>query len=181
MKHHTLPVEIPEIVLRLEHYNDIFSDFDIRPYSKRALSIDFLDEIKRATSDKENGAVELIFHVPEKDRDEGMETTIRGRLVEHFKRHHHLLAEEKKRITKLGIWMVAMGVVCMVAATFVVFEDPSRNLLLSFLVVFLEPAAWFLLWEGMDQIIFNSKSLDAELNFYRRMSSPHGNIHFKSY
>jgi hypothetical protein len=74
-----------------------------------------------------------------------------------------------------------MGIICMVAATFVIFEDPSQNLFLSFLVVFLEPAAWFLLWEGMDQIIFNSKSLNSELNFYRKMSSPHGNIHFKSY
>jgi hypothetical protein len=180
MKNH-IPPEKPEIVLRLDHYNDIFSDFDIRPYSKRALSIDFLDEIKRATWDKENGAVELIFQIPEKDKNEEMEKTIRERLVEHFKRHHRLLEEEKKKIMRLGTWMVVMGIVCMIAATFVVFEDPSQNLLLSFLVVFLEPAAWFLLWEGMDQIIFNSKSLDNELNFYRKMSNPHGNIYFKTY
>ncbi len=77
--------------------------------------------------------------------------------------------------------MVIMGILSMIAATYVVFKDPSRNPLLSFLVVFLEPAAWFLLWEGMDQILFYSKNINPDLEFYRRMVSSNGNIHFKSH
>jgi len=175
------PEETREISLRLEQYDDIFSDFDIRPYSKRALSVDFLEEIKRASSDKKVENIELVLFAPEKERSEAHEATIRERLAAHFKRHYHLLLEEKQRMIRLGSSMVGMGIVFMVIATIIVFKDPRQSLLLSFLLVFLEPAAWFLLWEGMDQIFFNSKSINPELNFYRKMFSSHRQIHFKSY
>ena len=76
--------------------------------------------------------------------------------------------------------MVMLGILCMIAATLIVFKDPSQNLLLSFLVIFLEPAAWFLLWEGMDQIIFNSKDINPELEFYKKMASSNMHICFKT-
>ena len=176
-----LPKEAAEIYLKLEQYSDIFSDFDIRSYRERALSIDFIEEIKRAASDKDEGGIELMLHIPEKKRDEAEEEVIKERLAAHFKRHYHLLSEEKRRVMRLGVSMVVMGIIFMVAATFIVFKDPTENLWLSFLVVFLEPAAWFLLWEGMDQIIFNSKNKSPELNFYRKMSNSHKRIYFKSY
>ncbi len=184
MEHHasSIPVsdELPEISLRLEHYDDIFSDFDMRPYSRRALSIDFLGEIKRASHDK-SGHVELVLYVPEKDRSESHETTIRERLFAHFKKHHHLLAQDRSRILRFGLSMVTLGIISMVGAALIHFHSDKENLLTSFLLVFLEPAAWFLLWEGMDQIIFESKRINPELIFYRKMSSTHGHIHFKSY
>ncbi|MFZ2149918.1 MAG: hypothetical protein WAV15_02040 [Minisyncoccia bacterium] len=182
MKHESFPPpETEELSLRLTNYDDIFSDFDFRPYSKRALSIDFLDEMKRAVFDRKDAGVELVLHLPEKERNESHEATIRERISAHFKKYYQIHTEEKRRVLKLGIVMVILGVISMIAATFIIFEDPTRNLLLSFLVVFLEPAAWFLLWEGMDQIIFNSKKINPELDFYRKMSHPRGGVHFRSY
>ncbi|MBI2631327.1 hypothetical protein HYW73_03925 [Candidatus Nomurabacteria bacterium] len=180
-----LPHEFEEtqaLSLKLEKYTDIFSSFDIRPYTKRALSIDFLDEIKRAISDKKDEeGIEIILNMPERERNESHETTIKERLAAHFKRHHALVLQEKYRILKLGISMVVLGIMSMIAATFIIFEDPADNLMLSFLIVFLEPAAWFLLWEGMDLIIFNSKKLNPDLSFYKKMSYSHTHVHFKSY
>ncbi len=173
--------ETREIYLRLEQYSDIFSDFDIRPFSKRSLSVDFLEEIKRAVLDKDTGGVELVLHVPEKDRNEAHEILVKERLAAHFKRHFHLLSREKRRIKKLGYTMVILGVIFMIAATFVVFEDPSQSMALSFLLVFLEPAAWFLLWEGMDQVIFDSKNVNPDLNFYKKMTDSESGVYFKSY
>lgn len=181
MTHSNLPDETREISIRLEKYSDIFSDFDMRPYSKRALSVDFLDEIKRAVFDKDDEGIELILHTPEKERNESHETTIRERLEAHFKRHCYLLLKEKSQVTKLGLGMVVVGVVCMILATFVIYKDPTSDLGLSFLVVFLEPAAWFLLWEGMDQVLFNSKKNNPELLFYKKMMHPKGKVYFKSY
>lgn len=174
-------IETQEISLRLEHYDDIFSDFDMRPYNKRALSSDFLDEMRRACRDKNGGGIELVLHSPHDVRNEEHESTIRERLTEHFGRHKSLLQKEKGKMIGFGIGMVAMGIVCMVAATFVIFEAKEKDLLSSFLIVFLEPAAWFLLWEGMDQIIFNSKEINPELNFYRKMSDSNSRIDFRSY
>lgn len=173
--------ETRDVSIRLERYSDIFSDFDIRPYSRRSLSIDFMDEIKRAVVEKDDEGIELILYMPEKDRNESQEVVIKERLFNYFRRHSHLLLDEKNHVKKVGAWMVVLGVIFMVLATLVLFEDPSQNLWLSFLLVFLEPAAWFLLWEGMDQVIFNSKKNNPELAFYKKMLHPKGKIYFRSY
>lgn len=172
--------ETQEISIRLESFDDIFSDFDMRGYDKRALSVDFLEEIKRASLDKDESGIELALHTPEKQRDETKEATIRERLSGHFNRHHALVLKEKRRTLGRGWLMVLLGVISMLTATFIVSEDPTSNLFLSFLVVFLEPAAWFLLWEGMDLIIFSSKEIDPELSFYRKMALS-SKVCFKSY
>src|SRR3989344_3774359 len=102
--------ETQALSLKLEKYTDIFSSFDIRPYSKRALSVDFLDEIKRTTSDGKDGeGVEIILNMPTQERNESHETVIKERLSAHFKRHHILVLKEKVRILKLGISMVVLG------------------------------------------------------------------------
>ena len=80
-----------EISLRLEHYDDIFSDFDMRPYSKRALSVDFVDEIRRASLDKDHSGIELSISVPENTRSESEESTIKERLAGHFEKHYGLI------------------------------------------------------------------------------------------
>lgn len=182
MENNTIGVsETQEISLKLEHYDDIFSDFDMRPHAKRALSVDFLDEIKRASKDKTEDGIELMLHVPVGGRDEVLEATILERLAAHFARHFGLLSKEKNKVMGLGIGMVVLGIICMVMATLIIFKDPADDMVLSFLVVFLEPAAWFLLWEGMDQIIFHSKNINPELEFYRKMANSHGHVSFKAY
>lgn len=54
------------ISLILDSYDDIFSDFDPRPFSEKALSDDFLVECKRAARDKDRSVVELKLLVPTK-------------------------------------------------------------------------------------------------------------------
>lgn len=174
-------LETDEISLRLEQYDDIFSDFDIRPYSSRALSVDFLEEIKRAALDKDDGGVEVFLHMPKKLRDKKNESIIAERLVAHFRKHYHLALEQKKKVKRMGFLMIFFGVVSMFLATFVMYKNPGHNFLYSFLVIFLEPAAWFLWWEGADQIIFTAKKLDPQLDFYRKMSHTSGHINFESY
>lgn len=173
--------ESQQISIRLEQFDDIFSDFDMREYSKRALSVDFLDEIRRASIDKDESGVELALYVPEKERRDSAEENIKERLRTHFDRHYGLTLKEKRATLLRGWFMVALGVASMLAATYIVSEDPSSNLLLSFLVVFLEPAAWFLLWEGMDQIIFSAKEINPELMFYKKMAKTPHSVCFKSY
>ena len=171
--------ESSEISLRIERYEDIFSDFDIRPYARRSLSVDFLEELKRASYDKENNGIEIDFWVPAHIHNQSIEVIIRERLQEHFRKHFNLLLKEKKQIINQGIKMVILGIMFMLMASYIIFRDPAENLLLSFLVVFLEPAAWFLLWEGMDIIIFTPKNINHQLEFYKKMSHSRSDIHFR--
>jgi len=53
------------------------------------------------------------------------------------------------------------------------FKINLKNLeltLLTFLSVLSEPAGWFLFWEGLNLIIFQSKKKVPELDFYKKMS-----------
>src|SRR3989338_5447495 len=85
LKHHS------QISLWLDTYDDIFSDFDPRHYSERALSDDFLIEAKKASLDKEGGHIELQFLVPQKIRNVKHESIIKQRLRAHFQRHVGML------------------------------------------------------------------------------------------
>lgn len=170
-----------EISLKLGHYDDIYSDFDMRDYSKRALSVDFIDEARRASLDKGEEGIDLIICVPESMRSESQEAAIKGRLGGHFEKHYGLLLKNKRKTMNQGIFMIALGVIAMILATFILSGSAEGDLLKSFLVVFLEPAAWFLLWEGSDLILFTSREINPELNFYKKMHVSRENIAFKSY
>ena len=61
------------ISLLLDSYDDIFSDFDPRPFTHRAVSDDFLIEAKRAALDKD-GTLELRFLIPRQHRKSDTET-----------------------------------------------------------------------------------------------------------
>ena len=75
------------ISLILDSYDDIFSDFDPRSYSEKALSDDFLEECKKAAKDKEERP-ELRLLVQKNKRDYKDEIRIKKRLREHFQRHY---------------------------------------------------------------------------------------------
>ncbi|MBN2421438.1 hypothetical protein JXB27_04130 [Candidatus Woesearchaeota archaeon] len=168
-----------EVSLTVNSYNDIFSSFDSRPYHERALSVDFIDEAKRASRDKALTGLELNLLVPKKTRDEYCETVIKDRLKEHFRKSHHVVSEEKRSTVNLGIKMVMLGILFMFTATFLLFEYGNKNLIMSFFIVLLEPAGWFTFWEGLNKSVFEAKNKNPEIEFYRKMTN--AEIRFKSY
>jgi hypothetical protein len=158
-----------EISFKLNDYNDIFSSFDSRNYDKKALSDDFLSELKRAAQDKDS-IDELKLTISPKKRNEH-ETEIKKRLKDHFIKHLNILTKEYKSVISEGIIFILIGLVLMFVATFILFYYTEKNLFMTFLVIILEPGGWFLFWEGLDLIIFNSKEIrKTNLEFYRKMS-----------
>jgi len=164
-------MKLSEISLTINSYEDIFSIFDPRPYSERSLSVDFIDEAKRASRDKNDIGLQLTLLVPKKKRNERNELTIKNRMKEHFRRHYHINAKEKQESIQLGMKMFFLGILFMVTATYFLYKLGSENLLASIVIVILEPAGWFTFWEGLDQIIFESKKHDPEMEFNRKMES----------
>ena len=157
------------VSLILGSYNDIFSDFDPRHYSERSLSDDFLVEAKKATIDK-RGEIELKLLISNKIRNVRTEGVIKKRLREHFRRHHHIIKTDVNRIIKQGVYFVIAGILLMFLATYILFKNSEARLFTSFLVVFLEPAGWFLFWEGSDLVLFETKKKRPDLEFYEKMS-----------
>ncbi len=159
-----------EISLSLDTYDDIFSDFDSRPFSQRSLSDDFLIEAKKASRDKTSG-IELNFLISKAARKQSEENVIKKRLKDHFKKHYHVEKQETLNIRRFGSRFAGIGIVLMFLATFILFRFPDKSFVMNFLIVLLEPAGWFLLWEGMNQMIFEPRKHREDLDFYKKMSS----------
>jgi hypothetical protein len=157
------------IPLWLEGYDDIFSDFDSRSYSHRALSVDFLDEAKRASKDKPGG-IDLKLLLDKKKRNAKSETMIKKRLREHFMHHHQMLENERKKLMGKGMYLLMLGILIMIFTTFVLFSFGESSVSTTFLIVLLEPAGWFLFWEGLNLVVFESKKETRDLRFYDKMA-----------
>jgi hypothetical protein len=166
-KHELL--KMSEISLWLDTYDDIFSDFDPRPYSQRALSEDFLNETKRASCEKTSGQIELKFLVPSGIRNLERESMIKKRLREHFKKHYNILHLENVNIKRTGAICTAIGFLMMIVFVFISNFGINEQIL-NILRVFLEPGGWFMMWFGLDQIFYTAKAHLPDTLFYEKMS-----------
>lgn len=168
-----------EVSLILDTYDDIFSDFDPRPYSHRTLSQDLLVEAKYATVSKE-GTLELRFLIPKEKRLIEVETMIKKRLREHFLKHFHEKTVELVDIRKHGFFLIALGVLMMFLAI-VFYSDllPLHKIIKNIFIVLTEPAGWFLFWIGGEKIVYERREKLPEYMFYKKMSVAH--ISFISY
>jgi hypothetical protein len=158
------------ISLKLKKYDDIFSSFDPRPHSERALSIDFLDEARRASIDKPTGELELRLLVPDNRRNPKEERVILNRLKKHFERHYEMLREKHSRFIRGGMIFTLCGFIIMFLTAYIMFYYTGKNLLIDFMLIICEPAGWFFFWEGLDQIVFESKKVVPDLEFYEKMA-----------
>jgi hypothetical protein len=161
-----------QISLWIEEYDDIFSDFDSRPYSERALSGDFLHEAKNASRDKPWGGIELRLMVPEKKRDKKKESLIRIRLLDHFRKHHKRLHHETRNVMIQGAAFTVIGMASMLLASALMLDGRTTgDILRNFLFVLLEPGGWFFFWEGLRLLIFERKRDARDVSFYEKMTN----------
>ncbi len=156
-----------EINLRLNTYEDMFSSFDPRHYSERSLSQDFLDESKRAARDLNENELELILLIPKEKRNFEQEGVIKKRLKDHFKKHAEQLKIESRKTLYKGIALTLFGLFLMSIATMILFNN-GKNLSYSLLVIWIEPASWFMVWYGLDIIFYMRNKI--ELEFYQKMA-----------
>ena len=162
-------LDMSEISLILDDYDDIFSDFDPRDYSVRALSVDFLHEAERASREKVDHP-HLSLLTPAKSRRKQKEKIIRKRLKKHFEKHYHKVQHQYRKTIFHGICFTLAGVLCMLIAVYILHSLP-QNIINQFLLVLLEPGGWFLFWEGLVLILFESQKIKPELHFYAKMTT----------
>jgi len=158
-----------EISLIIDTYDDIFSDFDPRPFSHRTISDDFLEAARKALRGVREGTIELRFMIPKIERVPEQEVLIKKRLHEHFRKHALILEDAKRKTIWDGAKVAVVGFVILLCATYIVSLE-LEGIFYSLLLVILEPSGWFTAWSGMETIVYTSKDKDAEIGFYNRMS-----------
>jgi hypothetical protein len=166
------------ISLWLDDYDNIFSDFDPRPYSTRTLSDDFIDETKKVTYEAKPGLFDVTFLIPQNKRNRNMEKVINRRLHAHFNKHHQMLEKEFRNLRRKGFLVCLLATFLMFTATSMVYLE-DQHPVFSYILVLLEPSAWFAWWFGLDHIFYISKANRHELEFNRKMSR--AEIRFDAY
>ncbi len=157
-----------DIDIWVQKYDDIFSKFDPRPYSERLLSEDFIRELKRVCRESDEHINCLRLLVAPSIRNEINEVVISKRLHFHFKRGYSKIHQEVRKARRRSVLMIAAGLLSVMVATYINTKK-SGNVLLSLLLVVLEPAGWFLVWTSFDQFYAVSTSMHADAEFYTKM------------
>lgn len=162
-------LELTEISILLDSYNDIFSDFDPRTYAERTLSDDFIIQAKKFSKDKDGHKMSLKLLLPAAVRNEQDEKVIIKRLHSHFKEMYQQLKNEVKKTNIKGVVLTVIGFMLMLTASYLSFMKAEKYYI-HFLLVLFEPAGWFLLWTGLDHLVYLSKNSKKDLDFYSKMS-----------
>lgn len=162
-------LNLSEISIQLNSYDDIFSDFDPNAYVERTLSDDFIIQAKKISKNKIGKNMVLSFLLPENKRNEHEEKVIVKRLHSYFKNVQEHLEYEIRKTYVRGLIFSLIGITLMIAASYISFTMPQRFHWHVLLVLF-EPAGWFLLWVGLDLLVYSSKETKMELGFYSKMA-----------
>lgn len=139
-----------EIAISLDEYDDIFSDFDIRGYTDRSLSEDFLDELRlRLRKAQDTDDLSIILLIPERRRRKTIEPLIVNRLQTFFaERKAHYLREDRHILIR-GLLFIGVGLVLSVTANYIAEYLLSMPLFDDFLLI----PSWFFVWSGFDYLI----------------------------
>lgn len=166
------------ITLWIDSYNEIFSDFDPRPFSERSVSDDFVTQVKRVSHEHTGKITVLRLLTPEGTQNKLDENIIIGRLQFYFKNRAIQLGDERAKIRRKGIAFTVCGIILMIISTYISFLQLSEFIFKLFLALF-EPGGWFLLWTGLDWLISNSWDKKSEVFFYNRFEDI--KVEFNSY
>jgi hypothetical protein len=157
------------ISLIIDTYDDIFSDFDPRPYHERVLSEDFLTEVRHRHLPHKKGGLEVRFLVPDSIRDQKVEAVIKRRLKAYFKEEEKELGKLLSDKRKIGYIYITVGALLLSSIAFVIVNY-SNNLWARIFELLLAPAAWFGMWEGLSKVLDHEEIRESQFLLSRRLS-----------
>jgi hypothetical protein len=142
------------------------------------VSEDFLNQLRRASSEFNQKIQVLRLLVPDGMQEEEQERTIKKRLHNYFGSRALQKAEELKSIRSRALYFLIAGIVVMLVSSYIAFLKLTGFHINVMLVLF-EPAGWFLFWTGLESLVSASQTKKAERSFYDKMSLLH--IEFSPY
>ncbi|MDQ3048673.1 MAG: hypothetical protein M3R27_14080 [Bacteroidota bacterium] len=171
-------LELAGVSVLLDSYDDIFSSFDPSDYDQKTLSDDFITQAQNILKSKSEHKMVLNLLLPEKKRDKEIEKVIVKRLHSYFQDIYQQMKLDLKKRNQRGWILSTIGVLIMAVASYISFIKPN-SYPVHFLLVICEPAGWFLLWAGLDYLVWSSKETKKDLAFNLRMSE--SEIKFNTY
>ncbi|MEM4366717.1 MAG: hypothetical protein QW035_01130 [Candidatus Anstonellales archaeon] len=156
-----------EVVLALDDYNDIFDDFDIRPYKERAISVDFREELQRRIS--KLGCEErigIVLTLPRYKRIRTDEKIIARRLRAYFEDRYVMYSARKHKSWAKTALFIMLGLACLAASFYI---SSISELLSEYLII----GVYFFTWQGLDEFIYSYPKISRRVERYRCMKEAH--------
>jgi hypothetical protein len=165
--------ELRDVVIAIDTWDDVFSDFDPRPLSERTLSEDFIIELKQRYRETSKGDFIVTICAPEKLKDKKTERTVSNRLKRIFL--HRALLRKKNNIEIIirGIIFVVCGISFLTFLTLAAYYKMFADLAIEILGIVVMPLGWFGIWEGFSKIVDMSPSFVQEEQFYNKLAKAH--------
>jgi len=166
--------DIKEITVAIDDLDDIFTDFDPRPVQLRALSEDFLGEIKKFYKEAASGKLMITFLAPiELKRNlqkNAKDQMIFSHLKQIFKRKHLTNKKRMGAITRRGIFYIAFGMTLLLTLTMLAYYKIISTFALEIIGVVLMPLGWFGIWEGFSKLVDVPFKLKEETEMFDKLS-----------
>ncbi|MBW4461929.1 MAG: hypothetical protein KME47_17060 [Nodosilinea sp. WJT8-NPBG4] len=151
----------------LDHYTDIFSEWDPAPFKRRELDPDLQFYLESSADEiPQKYSIEVCFTLPPGTRDEAMEqevTELRNSVD--FKLY--LLKKEIRLINTRTARYVVAGLGTLLVAQLV--EPLDINILTSVLTKGLFIDGWVFLWEAVSPFFFSNRDLHNRYCTYKRL------------
>lgn len=175
-KERMLP-ELAEISIWLDTYDDVFSDFDPRPYTQRTMSDDFIHAAKKEVKETSGGKLQMILMIPVALRVTAHEETIKKRVRDYFKSNFDTLSKRTRYLQRWG-YIIFAGAITSIFISSMVHYLQAPIIVQNLLYSIFEPMGFFMLFTGLEQVISAGKNKE-NIDFYRRIAE--GTIKFIGY
>ena len=162
--------DIKEISIAIDTWDDIFSDFDPRPLEMRALSEDFIAELRKRYREARRGQFLINIFLPESMKDEKTEKSVIHRLKTHFKSRSLQRQKELNGIRLRGSIFVMGGIFSLGFLTYITYAKTFTELAIEIIGIVLMPLGWFGIWEGFSKIVDTSPIFMQEEVLFNKLS-----------
>lgn len=163
-------IDLREMSMAIDVWDDIFSDFDPRSLAERTVSEDFINELKRRCRQTRRGSYIISFYAPVVLKDDKTERVVIHRLKEHFKHRTLSLKKEVLSMQTRGVIFVIIGIIFSVFLVFSTYYNFFSALTLRILEIIFMPLGWFGIWEGCSQIVDAFPIFSKEVSLFDKLS-----------
>ncbi|MFZ5630344.1 MAG: hypothetical protein ACOY5B_14535 [Spirochaetota bacterium] len=168
-KHQKLLSHSSHVGLAIDEYDDLFSDFDPRPFPERELSEDFLTELRRFFYHKSPEYLDIVLLIPAKRRHNRDEEVVKKRLHIYFQKKYRETQKGLKHATLWNLLRVLLAMSIMIVTGFLAVHA-GQVLWRNILKVMLEPASWWLFWTSIDNLMATRRKVHDELQYFHRLA-----------
>ncbi|VXD19540.1 hypothetical protein [Planktothrix paucivesiculata] len=158
------------IEIGLNHYTDIFNEWDPAPFKRREINPNLESYLLRSSDEVPfEKQIELCFMVSQGQRDEKMEKESRLGIKNSFTFKIYVFKKEIKQANSRIIYFVFVGLISLWMAT--IYSENSTAVFPSVLFQALVISGWVFIWEAISLLFFKNREFYHRYRTYKRLQN----------